>query len=976
MAALAGDVKSIFGKAVELTSPADRAAYLDEACGTDPTLRAEVEGLLKALEGAGQFMKRSPTYDPATGTTGPPTAEALGTVIGPYKLLQQIGEGGMGTVYMAEQTHPVQRKVALKVIKAGMDSKQVIARFEAERQALAMMDHVNIARVLDAGTTAAGLPYFVMELVYGVPITSYCDDNRLTPGERLELFVPVCHAVQHAHQKGIIHRDIKPSNVLITLYDGKPVPKVIDFGVAKATEQRLTDRTLFTQHGAMVGTLEYMSPEQAETSALGADTRSDIFSLGVLLYELLTGTTPLSHKRLKEAAHGEVLRMIREEEAAQTEHAAERPGESLASISAQRHMEPAKLSKMMRGELDWIVMKTLEKDRSRRYETANGLAADVQRYLCDEPVLACPPSVRYRLTKLVRRNRVPVLAASMLLTALVAGIIGTTWGMVRADRARRAEAEQTAVAQANERAAREATEAERSAKESAETRLAQVARGIELLGSVFKNLNPRVEEMEGKPLRVLLGERLDRLTKELEGEVVGDPVAVARLQLTLGQSQVGLGYADKAITLFTKARTTFNTHLGPDHDDTLTSMGSLAGAYRDAGKLNLSVSLLEEVVQRRTAQSGPDHVDTLGAMNNLAGSYRHTGKLDRALPLFEEILRRRTTELRPSHPDTLESMNNLAEALQADGKIDRACHSSRKRSGSGRSNSVAGHPDTLRSMNNLAAAYHDANKLDLALPLYEETLKLRKAELGPDHPHTLNSMGNLATAYRDANKLGLALPLLEETLKLRQTKLGPNHPHTLVSMFNLAGGYRDDGQLDRALSLFKETVRLMKVNLDPDHPYTLTCMQGLASLHWRMKSLDRSIPLFEELLLMRKRKHGEDHPATLNTATDLAINYRDADRPDDAIPLLEDAYRKGRKHPSLRGSETNSCRRTPRPADRSKRPGCSGTNWRCPTEHEIRQRAARGATGGSGDTLLGLEGLRRSRADSSRVHNHSRTEGT
>src|SRR5439155_6784077 len=325
----------------------------------------------------------SPAAGPAGTIDTPAPAERPGTVTGPYELLQQIGEGGMGTVFMAEQTQPVQRKVALKIIKPGMDSRQVIARFEAERQALALMDHVNIARVFDAGAIGveprtqrsgvsgppepltdvrgSGRPYFVMELVHGVPITKYCDDNQLTPRERLELFVPVCQAIQHAHQKGIIHRDIKPSNVMITLYDGKPVPKVIDFGVAKATEQRLTVRTLFTQYGTMVGTLEYMSPEQAELSALGADTRSDIFSLGVLLYELLTGSTPLSHKRLKEAAFGEVLRMIREEEAPKPSTRLSDSGEALASISANRHMEPAKLTKLVRGELDWIVMKCLEK---------------------------------------------------------------------------------------------------------------------------------------------------------------------------------------------------------------------------------------------------------------------------------------------------------------------------------------------------------------------------------------------------------------------------------------------------------------------------------------------------------------------------------------------------------------------------------------------------------------------------------------
>lgn len=421
--------KTIFLEAAEIASPTERAAFLERSCGDDRQLRAAVEALLLSHQRS-QGMLDSANVPPV---------EHLETIIGPYKLLQQIGEGGMGTVFMAEQTHPVQRKVALKVIKPGMDSRQVIARFEAERQALAIMDHVNIARVLDAGTTPDGLPYFVMELVHGVPITKYCDDNHLPPRQRLELFVPVCQAIQHAHQKGIIHRDIKPSNVMITLYDGKPVPKVIDFGVAKATEQKLTERTLFTQYGTMVGTLEYMSPEQAEMSALGVDTRSDIYSLGVLLYELLTGSTPLSNKRMKEAAYAEVLRMIREEEPPKPSTRLSESGEALASISAQRDMEPAKLSKLMRGELDWIVMKTLEKDRNRRYETANGFAADVERYLNDEPVQACPPSAQYRLRKFARRNKRTLITMTLLgvMLLVAVGAVAGSLGWVTRDRAAR-----------------------------------------------------------------------------------------------------------------------------------------------------------------------------------------------------------------------------------------------------------------------------------------------------------------------------------------------------------------------------------------------------------------------------------------------------------------------------------------------------------------------------------------------------------
>src|SRR3954469_422275 len=391
--------------------PIDRAAYLDQACADDPALRERVEALLRAEGAAGDFLER-PAPSPAMTVDEQPVGESPGTVIGPYKLIEQIGEGGMGTVWMAQQTEPVRRLVAVKLIKAGMDSRQVIARFEAERQALALMDHAHIARVLEAGTTAAGRPYFVMDLVKGVPITRYCDEHQLTPRQRLELFIPVCRAVQHAHQKGIIHRDLKPSNVLVALYDGKPVPKVIDFGVAKATGQSLTDKTLVTGFGNIVGTLEYMSPEQAEVNQLDIDTRSDIYSLGVLLYELLAGSPPFSRKDLEKAGVLEMLRVIREQEPAKPSTRLS-TAEGLPTLAANRGTEPAKLTRLVRGELDWIVMKALEKDRDRRYETANGFAMDVMRHLADEPVLACPPTAWYRFRKFARRNKRAVLAAAV-----------------------------------------------------------------------------------------------------------------------------------------------------------------------------------------------------------------------------------------------------------------------------------------------------------------------------------------------------------------------------------------------------------------------------------------------------------------------------------------------------------------------------------------------------------------------------------
>jgi serine/threonine protein kinase/WD40 repeat protein len=415
------DAKSIFLASLDRRSPEARAAFLDLACGADANLRARVEELLAAHQAAGNFLGGT---DNANTTREEFTTERPGTIIGPYKLLEQIGEGGFGVVFMAEQQQPIRRKVALKVLKPGMDTRQVVARFEAERQALALMDHPNIAKVLDAGQTSSGRPYFVMDLVKGLPITEFCDKAKLPIRERLELFLSVCQAVQHAHQKGIIHRDIKPSNVLVTLHDGTPEPKIIDFGIAKALGQQLTDKTLFTSFAQMIGTPLYMSPEQAALSNMDVDTRSDIYSLGVLLYELLTGTTPFDKERFQKVGYDEFRRIIREEEPPKPSTRISTMGQAPTTISTQRKSDPKRLSQLFRGELDWIVMKCLEKDRNRRYETASAFAADVQHYLRDEPVQACPPSAGYQLRKFVRQNK-RTLATMALLSVILVGAAST-----------------------------------------------------------------------------------------------------------------------------------------------------------------------------------------------------------------------------------------------------------------------------------------------------------------------------------------------------------------------------------------------------------------------------------------------------------------------------------------------------------------------------------------------------------------------
>jgi serine/threonine protein kinase/tetratricopeptide (TPR) repeat protein len=727
-------LESIFVAALDKNSAEDRAAYLDQACGHDPELRRHVDRLLDAQARAGGFLQQPGPG--LAGTIDEQPREQPGTIIGPYKLLQQIGEGGMGVVYMAEQQEPVRRRVALKIIKPGMDSAQVVARFEAERQAIALMDHQNIARVYDAGTTETGRPYFVMELVHGVPITKYCDDNQLTPKERLELFIPVCQAVQHAHQKGVIHRDLKPSNVLVCLYDGKPVPKIIDFGVAKATSQPLTERTMFTQFGTLVGTLEYMSPEQAEMSQLGIDTRSDVYSLGVLLYELLTGATPLERKRLREAAFDEVLRIIREEEPPKPSTRLSTSGAALAGISAQRKTEPGRLTRLVRGELDWIVMKALEKDRGRRYDTASGLARDVQHYLADEAVEACPPSAGYKLRKFVRKHKAALTTVVAFAALLLAGAAASTWQAVRATRAETAALE----------------ERDRTAAEKAN---AQATLDF-LWQDVLAQASPFNEPDRDLKVRTMLDRIADRLEKGS-----GKPALVeAAIRRMVGELYTDLGERSKALRHLERALDVQRRELGEEDPHTLATMHSLGVCHFKQVEVREAREVLGRTLELRRSVLGEEHPDTLVTMRYLGGCNRDQ-EGERLLRQALEIQSRVSGE---KDRETVSTMFYLAENLSRRGKFDEAeslgakCVDLTRR--------VFGDKDflTIIALYNQARTYFYNDDHARSEPLIKEALKCVRRIADDHHPLTLGCMAGLATTYQEQGKHADAAKLIAQLL--------------------------------------------------------------------------------------------------------------------------------------------------------------------------------------------------------------------
>jgi eukaryotic-like serine/threonine-protein kinase len=765
------------------------------------------------------------------------------TVIGAYRVLRHIGEGGMGEVWLAEQQHPLRRQVALKLIKPGMDSRQVVARFEAERQALALMDHPAIATVFDGGTTPGGRPYFAMEYVKGEPITIYCDRLRLSTEDRLSLFIQVCEGVQHAHQKGVIHRDLKPSNLLVTIREEGPVPKIIDFGVAKATSQPLTDHPLYTAIGAMIGTPEYMSPEQAESGGLDIDTRTDIYALGVILYELLTGAVPLGQKELRPGGLTEMTRVLRDIEPPRPSTRITQLGPESAQIAERRRTQPHKLASSLRGDLDWITMKALDKDRTRRYATASALAADVRHHLRHEPVSAGPPSKIYRTRKFIRRHRFGVAAGTIAAAALIAVAAIT---VVQAGR----------IARERDRANQEAEAAKQA---------------IDFLTGLFKVSDPS----ESRGNAVTAREILDQGALKVESELAGQPEVQGRLMTTMGTVFQSLGLYKDSGTLLRKSLEIRRRVYGDRHvavAESLHNLGVLEGDIGDYAAAERSLSdaaALREALLPRSAELA----ETIGAQAGLA---HERGEFPRA----ESLQRRRLEIVRalPGRHDAEigDALNDLAMAIEESKADYKTAKVLLKESLTLRQAAYGkNHPLIAQSLNNLAMAHYRDQELDAAEPLFREALAMNRTVYGSKHREIANLTNNLGLLLRDRGNYRGANEMFAESVRINRELVGPNHLGVAIGLTNWGESVRRSGDFKAAASIFREVLAIYVIAL-PNDPWQQAGPKSmLAMCLVEQKQFREAEELVTSAYRSLHERFPDDHPR-VQRVTERAVSLYDA----------------------------------------------------------------------------------------------------
>jgi serine/threonine protein kinase/type II secretory pathway pseudopilin PulG len=748
--------------------------------------------------------------------------------IGPYHILELIGEGGMGTVYKAEQRQPIHRVVAIKIIKLGMDTRQVIARFESERQALALMDHPNVARVLDAGATEAGRPYFVMEYVRGEPITAFADRHKLTVRQRLELFMQACDAVQHAHQKAIIHRDLKPTNILVTLLDDKPTVKVIDFGVAKALSQRLTERTLFTETGQLVGTPEYMAPEQADSQGLDVDTRSDVYSLGVVLYELLSGALPFDATSLRSAGFQEIQRIIREVDPPRPSTRLSGLGDVDAQTVAQRrqvHLEV--LSKELKSELEWIPLKAMRKDRAQRYATATELSDDISNYLTQRPLRAGPESTWYRARKFLRRNKGTVATGVLVVAVLLAGVATTSWQAIRARRA-----ERQAVAQKNE------AQLQRQRAEDASQNVREVNHF--LTDDLLASASPEITR--GREMTVR--EALDRAAQTVPDRFKGRPITEAAVRAVVADTYSALGRTDVGLPHAQATLDILNRQLGPDDEQTLTAAHEVGRELSILHKDVEAEKILRDVLARSRRILGENHPVTLTCMNSLGQALRQQERYAEAEPIYRDVLER---DRRVHGPQSLEY---------------------------------------AKSLNSLAVLLNTQHRTAEAEPLYRESLAIKEKLLGKDHPTYLSSLANLARVLEDQNKLAEAEAMDRQALQDKRRVLGDDHPSTTLTMNDLGYVLFEEGKLDESEALYREALTHRRKALGNDDIDTLQSVNNLGKLLLARANYAEAEPLMREAMEKRRVVLGATHPYTIGSTAGLAQVFERQEHFAEAEPLL------------------------------------------------------------------------------------------